>query len=118
MLVEVEKQEWKSLTEKSWEESAIILDFLPHGYHTKGKTGKMRTPIAQAMGKDHFVLLELVPKKDARLQVNEEVYIGEGKRDKIHHINGKLPPKKLTSTAKLEIEFTVADMIKKTRKIH
>ena len=116
MLVEVEKTRMEESDRKIREESAIILDFLPHGYHTKGKTGKMRTPIAQAMGKDHFVLLELVPKKDARLQVNEEVYIGEGKRDKIHHINGKLPPKKLTSTAKLEIEFTVADMIKKDEK--
>ena len=40
-------------------------------------------------------------------QPNEEVYIGEGKRDKIHHINGKLAFEKLTSTAKSELEHAL-----------
>ena len=125
MLMEIEKPKLEEQNKKPKledqdkklkEEKAIILDFLPYGYHVKGKSGKIRTPIAQAMGKEHFVLLEIVPKKDAKLQVNEEVYIGEGKREKIHHINGKLSPKKLTSTAKLEIQFAVSELIKKDEK--
>ena len=73
------------------EEEVIVLDFLPNGYTTDKRPMHMKTPIAQALGKNNFTLLELVPKKGIFLQPHEEVYIGEGKREKIHHIIGKLP---------------------------
>lgn len=95
------------------EETAIVLDFLPNGYPHDERPMYMKTPIAQAMGKGHFVLLELVPKKGIHLQPLEDVYIGEGKRDKIHHIVGKIMPNKLTSTAKSELEFVIKDIIQK-----
>jgi putative nucleotide binding protein len=47
------------------------------------------------------------------LQPYEEVYIGEGKRDKIHHILGRLPIDKLTPTAKAELDFVLGDLVKK-----
>jgi len=102
--------------ERKKEESAIILDFLPNGYHFDERPMYMKTPIAQAMGKEHFVLLELVPKKGIHLQPYEEVYIGEGKRDKVHHIVGKLQKDKLTATAKSELEFAIANIVKKNEK--
>ena len=71
-----------------------------------------KTPIAQAIGKEHFSLLELVPKKGIHLQPHEEVYIGEGKRDKIHHVTGKLPLEKLTQTARAELEEILKTQIK------
>ena len=117
MLVEVEKTIKQDLERKATrEEQAVILDFLPHGYPFAGREGQVKTPVAQALGKNHFILLELVPKKEVRLQLNEEVYIGDGKRDRIHHINGRLAPNKLTSTAKAEIEFVVIDLIKSDEK--
>ena len=94
------------------EEYVIVLDFLPNGYPFDTRPGYMKTPIVQAIGKTYFVLLELVPKKDVSLQPHEEVYIGEGKRDKIHHINGRLPAAKLTATAKAELEFVIANIVK------
>ena len=97
------------------EENAIVLDFLPHGYPFDKRPSHKKNPVAQALGKTRFVLLELVPKKDIFLQPYEEVYIGEGKRDKIHHIVGKLPLDKLTSTAKTELEFVVKDLVKKNQ---
>lgn len=99
--------------ERSKEEKAIVLDFLQHGYHLDTRPMHRKTPIAQAMGKEHLTLLELVPKKDIFLQPLEEVYIGEGKRDKIHHIVGKLTFDKLTTTARAEAEFVIKDTIKK-----
>jgi len=102
--------------ERSKEENAIVLDFLPNGYALDDRPMYMKTPIAQAMGKEHFVLLELVPKKGVHLQLYEEVYIGEGKRDKIHHIVGKISSSKLTRTAKSELEFAIKDVIKKNDK--
>ena len=106
------------ITEKprSKEETAIVLDFLPNGYHYDDRPMYMKTPIAQAIGNEHFVLLELVPKKGIHLQPLEEVYIGEGKRDKIHHIVGKIAVEKLTATAKSGLEFVIRDIIKKNEK--
>ena len=103
--------------EKTKEENAIILDFLPNGYPLDERPMYMKTPVAQAIGKEHFVLLELVPKKEVYLQLYEEVYIGEGKRDKIHHIVGKLPMSKLTRTAESELEFIIKDIVKKNEKM-
>ena len=102
--------------ERSKEETAIVLDFLPNGYHYDERPMYMKTPIAQAIGKEHFVLLELVPKKGIHLQPMEEVYIGDGKRDKIHHIVGKIPLGKLTATAKSGLEFVIKDIINKNEK--
>ena len=67
----------------------------------------------QAIGKKHCALLELVPKKDIFLQPYKEVYIGEGKRDDIHHIIGRLPVDRLTQTAKSELEFVIKDIVMK-----
>ncbi|MBW2973573.1 DUF655 domain-containing protein [Candidatus Woesearchaeota archaeon] len=106
----------KQLNKSLKEENAIVLDFLPHGYPFDKRPSHKKSPIVQALGKKRFVLLELVPKKDIFLQPYEEVYIGEGKRDKIHHIIGKLPLDKLTATAKTELEFVVKDLVKKNEK--
>ena len=98
------------------EENTIILDFLPNGYAFDERPMYMKTPVAQAIGKEHFVLLELVPKKGIHLNLFEEVYIGEGKRDKIHHIVGKIPLSKLTRTARSELEFIIKDIVKNNEK--
>ena len=68
------------------EENAIILDYLPYGYPLE----KKMMPIAQAIGEGHFTLLELVPRRGIKLELKEKVYIGEGKREKIYYILGRL----------------------------
>ena len=70
------------------EDRAIVLDFLPHGYAFDD--GMIKTPIAQALGIGHLSVLELIPKKGVFLQPQQEVYIGDGKRDEIHHVKGKI----------------------------
>lgn len=98
------------------EDHAVVLDFLPNGYPFDKRPVHIKTAIAQAIGKNSLVLLELVPKKDTFLQPHEEVYIGEGKRDKIHHIAGRINITKLTGTARKELDFIIEDMIKKDEK--
>lgn len=78
------------------EEYAIVIDYLPYGYPLE----KKMMPIAQAVGKKDLTLLELVPRRGIKLEVGEEVYIGEGKRDKIYYILGKLPLDKISENAK------------------
>ncbi len=112
--VEVPNSSSEARTKK--EEVVIVLDFLPNGYALDDRPMHMKTPIAQAMGKERFTLLELVPKKGIHLQPYEEVYIGEGKRDKIHHIIGRLNMDKLTHTARSELEPIIKDIVKKNEK--
>ncbi len=98
------------------EKYAIILDFLQHGYPMDKRPLHQKSAIAQAIGRDHFTLLELVPKKGKFLQPYEEVYMGEGEREKIHHIVGKLSLDKLTQTAKIELDFIIKELVEKNEK--
>ena len=91
------------------EENAIILEYLPNGYPLE----KKQMPIAQAVGNNNFTLLELVPRRGISLDVGEEVYIGEGKRDKIYYILGRLKREKLTESAKLQLKEVIAKAVKK-----
>jgi len=93
------------------EEYLIALDFLPNGYPMDKTPSHKRLPIIQAIGKEKFVLLELVPKKDVFVQPYEVLYAGEGKREKVHHILGKLSVDKLTQTAKSEISSVIESII-------
>ncbi|MBT4165882.1 DUF655 domain-containing protein [archaeon] len=81
------------------EEHAIVLDFLPYGYPLENKM----MPVAQAIGVRNFTLLQLVPRRGMKLEVDEKVYIGEGKREKIYYILGKIPEHKLTETSKMQL---------------
>ena len=90
------------------EEYGIVLDFLPNGY----PLGK-RIPIAQIIGDKYFTLLEVAIKRGVNLMPAERVYIGPEKREKVHHIIGKLSFDKLTSTAKMELPKVVEDLVEK-----
>ena len=93
------------------EENAMVLDYLEHGYPFE--QGSMKTPIVQALGVNHLTILELIPKKGVHLRTNQEVYVGEGKRDEIHHIKGRIPIEKLTTTARAELPHIVEELIGK-----
>jgi putative nucleotide binding protein len=94
------------------EEFAIILDYLPNGYPLERKM----MPVAQAIGKDSLILLELVPRRGESLEAGEEVYIGEGKRDKIYYILGRLHREKLTESAKNQLQEFVSKVVKENEK--
>ena len=110
-----EMQEVSKFSDRSEtkEEYAVVLDFLPNGYPFDTRPSHKKTAIIQAIGKDHLILLELVPKKDIALQPHDDVYIGEGKRDKIHHILGRLSVDRLTTTAREELKYVVEELISK-----
>jgi putative nucleotide binding protein len=97
---------------KEKEKYAIILDYLPYGYPLEGKM----MPIAQAMGKENLTLLQLVPRRGVTLELKEEVYIGEGKRDKIYYILGRLPKEKLTETAKMQLRDFISKLLDENEK--
>ncbi len=94
------------------EEYAVILEYLPHGYPLEGKM----MPVAQAIGEKNLTLLELAPRRGVSLEVGERVYIGEGKRDKIYYILGRLHREKLTETAKEQLKEFVEKIVKEREK--
>lgn len=99
------------MMQRQREEIVIVLDFLVNGYATDRTPMHLKTPIVQAIGTNNFTILELVPKKGVHLQPFDKVYIGEEKREQIHHINGKIPFEKLTSTAKSELEHAIKNIV-------
>ena len=90
------------------EEHAIVLEYLPNGYPLEGKM----MPIAQAIGEINLTLLELVPRRGVSLEIGEKVYIGEGKRDKIYYILGRLHKEKLTESAKSQLQEFIRKVVK------
>jgi len=90
------------------EEIAVVLDYLPYGYPLEGRT----MPVVQAIGKSNFTLLQLAPRKGEQFELAEEVYIGEGKRDKIQFIQGRLLREKLTEAAKIQLAEFIAKAVK------
>jgi len=94
------------------EEYAVVLDYLPYGYPLE----KRMMPIAQALGLSNLTLLQLVPRRGVKLELKEKVYIGEGKRDKIYYILGRLPREKLTETAKLQLQEFIVKTIEEQEK--
>ena len=97
---------------KDKEEYAIVIDFLPYGYPLE----KKMMPIAQAVGKKNFTLLELVPRRGMKFEVGEEVYIGEGKRDKVYYILGKLPFNKISETGKQFLQSYIEKQVTENEK--
>jgi putative nucleotide binding protein len=94
------------------EENVIILEYLPNGYPLE----KKMMPIAQAIGENNLILLELVPRRGVELKIGEKVYIGEGKRDKIYYILGRLHREKLTESAKQQLEEFISQIVKEKEK--
>jgi putative nucleotide binding protein len=94
------------------EEHVIILEYLPNGYPLERKM----MPVAQAIGEKNLTLLELVPRRGMSLELGEKVYIGEGKRDKIYYILGRLRREKLTETAKNQLQEFIKEVVKEREK--
>ena len=72
-------------------------------------------PLVQAIGEINLTLLELVPRRGINLEAGERVYIGEGKRDKIYYILGRLHREKLTESAKTQLQEFIKEIIKKQK---
>jgi putative nucleotide binding protein len=96
---------------KAKEEYVVVLDFLKNGYSNDSRPFHMKEPIIQCIGKEYFYLLELVAKPNVSINPHEEIYIGDGERDKVAYIKGSLQMDKLTQTSKNELRFVIEKII-------
>lgn len=92
------------------DEYVRILDFLPKG--KREVPPHKRKPLAQAVGEDYFSLLEVVPRKEITFEPEDRVYIGEGDREKVDHIERRIKYEWLTPTAKSELNTILEEIIK------
>jgi putative nucleotide binding protein len=90
------------------EEYAVVLDYLPNGYPLE----KKMLPVVQTIGEKNLTLLELVPRRGVNFDIGERVYIGEGKRDKVYYILGRLPREKLSESGKTQLEEFINKVVK------
>ncbi len=88
------------------DEHAIVLDFLKHG-----KAGGKNDRLVQAIGKENFNLLELVAREGKHLKSGDEVYIGEGEREDVEFIKGRITIEELTGNASRELDYILEDLI-------
>jgi len=79
-----------------------VLDFLSHG-----TGGGKDEPTAQGIGTENFNLLEVVMREDERPKGGEELYIGEGERDKVKYIKNKIDHEDLTGNAQAELKYVL-----------
>ena len=93
------------------EEYAVVLDYLSRGYVKSDMSKFGGKAIAQAIGTEQFTLLELAPKNGVDLEIQDTVYIGKGKRDKIYRVLGKLDFENLTATSRIELEYAIRDIV-------
>ena len=93
------------------EENAVILDYLSRGYVKSDMSKFGGKAIAQAIGTEKFTLLELAPKNGVDLEIQDTVYIGKGKRDKIYRVLGKLNYENLTATSRIELDYAIRDIV-------
>ncbi|PSG99040.1 MAG: DUF655 domain-containing protein [Nanohaloarchaea archaeon SW_7_43_1] len=88
------------------DEHIKVLDFLEHG-----RSGEKDEPIAQGLGTENFNLLEVVMREDERPKGGEEIYIGEGEREKVKYIKTKLEYDDLTGSARSEMKYVLNALV-------
>lgn len=89
------------------DENLRVLDFLEHG-----RSGDRDEPLVQGVGTEHFNLLEVVPREDEHPKGGEELYIGEGDRERVKYIKRKIDFSDLTASAQNELEYVLKDLVR------
>lgn len=95
------------------EEYALVLDYLPQGK----PTDRYKEPIAQVIGEDYFTLLEVVIKPNITLNIEQRIFVGKGKRDKVEKIKRRIKYEELTATAKSQLHSLIMKIVEKREEV-
>jgi putative nucleotide binding protein len=98
-----------------YEEYAYVLDYLPYG-RSSDKSRHLVVPTVQIMGEQFFTLLESELKVGATVVVEERIYIGRDRREKVDRIISRINYDQLTANAKAEIIPLIDELVKKQEK--
>ena len=92
----------------SKDEYVKVLDFLEHG-----RSNDRENRVAQGIGTENFNLLELVMREGERPKGGEELYIGEGDRERVEFIKQRIGFDELTGNAQNELKYVLDELIRK-----
>ena len=98
--------ERKQIKKDEW---AFVLDFLSHGHYGMERS----QPVAQVLGDEFFSLLEIIVRENIPMKSQDKIYIGDGKREQVKYIRGRINFDDLTASAKEELNYIIEDMIGK-----
>ena len=70
-------------------------------------------PVAQVLGDEYFSLLEVILRESMPVKSQDRIYIGDGKRDKVKYIHGRINFDDLTAAAKEELTYIIEHLIEK-----
>src|SRR5260370_7549908 len=98
-----------------YEEYAYVLDYLPYG-RSSDKSRHLVVPTVQIMGEQFFTLLEAELKVGATVAVEDRIYIGRDRREKVDRIISRVNYDQLTANAKAEVTPLIEGLVKKQEK--
>src|SRR5437879_7417404 len=98
-----------------YEEYAYVLDYLPYG-RSSDKSRHLVVPTIQIMGEQFFTLLEAELKVGATVDVEERIYIGRDRREKVDRIISRINYDQLTDKATAEVVPLIYSLLKKQEK--
>jgi putative nucleotide binding protein len=90
----------------------IVLDFFPRGKPTDRRS----EPLAQCIGDTYFNLLEVVIRDNVTVKPKDRIYVGDGKRNEVKYIKGKISLNELTNFSKGILEEVILDIVSKNEK--
>ncbi len=94
------------------EQYAYVLDFMPTGHAEDTRPIHLREPLAQALGSEYYILLELVMKEGAKVEIGGKVFVGKGDRDVVKRVEKRLRYDELSQGAKIELPFVIEKIVK------
>ncbi|MFZ3166720.1 MAG: DUF655 domain-containing protein [Candidatus Methanoperedens sp.] len=101
------------IVSKSVEKETIVfvLDILPNGRSDDSRPKEQKKSLVLGIGEKNFVLMELLPKETKVINVQDNVYVGDGDRPVIDHINRRIVYSELTHCAQLELPSTIMKIV-------
>jgi putative nucleotide binding protein len=103
-----------ALSEKKYEDRAVVLDILIQGHPNDPRPVHLREPVLQVLGDTFFTMLEVVPLPGATFVQQEQIYIGKKAREKVERIRRRIGYEELTTTAKTELAAAIQAVVVKS----
>jgi len=101
----------EGLPPRLYEEYAYVLDYLQHGRPVTDKPRHLALPTVQVLGESYFTLLEAEVRGGIEINLNERLYIGKERREKVNRIIGRIGYDDLTANAKAELPAVLEKLI-------
>jgi len=94
-----------------YEEYAYVLDYLQFGRPGTDKSRHLALPTVQVIGETYFTVLEAELRIGIQVSLDERVYIGKERREKVNRIIGRISYNDLTANAKAELPAVLEKLI-------